>query len=229
MHPYLYTNPSEEALNEWIAENWNEAIDTHEYSKAFFFDYSISHDFPYRFFIQNYAITSDYLKYSVENVFTIAFSKLQDTDEKTLYAYSQPMRMTLKEFVDFNDSERGIGCYNALVVLLRLAYCLRFCAQFELVHNDIKMDNIMIPDENNPTDIRLIDFGESFIGFDQLSSSPVLKKGNVYYKYVLSYKSKCRAPELLKEYKDERVIDTSKADVWSLGVLAYSVSIGWIH
>ena len=133
------------------------------------------------------------------------------------------MRMTLKEYVDFNDNEKGIGCYNALVVLLRLAFCLRYCAQFELIHNDLKMDNIMIPDETNPTDVRLIDFGESFIGFDQLSSSPALKKGNVHYKYTLLGCVPCRAPELLTEYKDERVIDTSKADVWSLGVLAYSV------
>lgn len=33
-----------------------------------------------------------------------------------------------------------------------------------------------------------------------------------------------RAPELSCYYKDERVIDSSKADVWSLGVLAYAVS-----
>ena len=33
-----------------------------------------------------------------------------------------------------------------------------------------------------------------------------------------------RAPELSRNYKDERVIDSSKADVWSLGMLAYAVS-----
>lgn len=34
-----------------------------------------------------------------------------------------------------------------------------------------------------------------------------------------------RAPELYKDYQDISSIDASKADVWSLGVLTYSVSV----
>ena len=35
-----------------------------------------------------------------------------------------------------------------------------------------------------------------------------------------------RAPELYRSYRDVTAIDASKADVWSLGVLAYSVRKG---
>lgn len=34
-----------------------------------------------------------------------------------------------------------------------------------------------------------------------------------------------RAPELAKEYADMRVINASRADVWSLGMLAYTVGV----
>lgn len=34
-----------------------------------------------------------------------------------------------------------------------------------------------------------------------------------------------RAPELAKEYADTRVINASRADVWSLAMLAYTVGV----
>ena len=176
IHPYLFSSPTEDILKEMKTVDWEKPLNTHEYAKAFYFDSIVTHDFSFRYFIQNYAITTDLLRYSTED---------SCETEWTLYAFSQRMNMTLKEFVEYNDNEKGIGCYNALVVLLRLAFCLNHCYQYELVHNDIKMDNIMIPDDQNPTDVRLIDFGEGFVGFDQLSSSPVLRKGNVHYKYSI--------------------------------------------
>ncbi|KNB42375.1 serine threonine protein kinase [Blastocystis sp. subtype 4] len=62
-------------------------------------------------------------------------------------------------------------------------------------------------------EVRLIDFGESFVGFDVDSSFEIIRKGNAHTK----------APELYRDYHDTMIIDASKADVWSLGVLTYSV------
>lgn len=93
------------------------------------------------------------------------------------------MGMSLKQYLDKND--KPVGCYNALMILLRLAYCLKHLALYEIVHNDMKMENIMILDETKPTNVYLIDFGESYVGFDVLSSSPAVKKGNMHYKYEL--------------------------------------------
>ena len=96
--------------------------------------------------------------------------------------YCQQMSKTLQDYVNHSDSEKGIGCYNALLVLLQLAYCIQFYSQYEIVHNDIKLDNIMLDHTDNLANIRWIDFGESFVGFDQLSNADVLKKGNLHYK-----------------------------------------------
>lgn len=158
--------------------DWSESIETAEYDKAFYLDYSISHDFPHRSLLHHYAITCDSLRYSLDSNQASNYSSL----DTTFYLFCQPMVMSLKQFVERNDAEKGLGCYNALVILLRLASCLNHLQKYEIVHNDIKMDNILLRDDKNPTDICLIDFGESFIGCDQYSSSPVVKKGNVHYK-----------------------------------------------
>ena len=92
------------------------------------------------------------------------------------------MSLSLKAYLDHSDNETGIGCYHALAILLRLSYCLHYLYQFEIVHNDLKLDNIMIVKEETPTDIRLIDFGESYVGFDIISTSPAIKKGNMHFK-----------------------------------------------
>ena len=96
--------------------------------------------------------------------------------------FIEPMAMTLDAYIKRIDNETGIGAYNALLVLCRLALCLCHLYQYGIVHNDLKPDNVMIKDEASPNDVRLIDFGESFIGMDVVSSSPVCKKGNLHYK-----------------------------------------------
>ena len=68
IHPYLYTNSTSDCLTELNESNWNEPLSTHEYDKSFYLDYSISHDFPYRYFIQNYILTTDLLYFSLDKV-----------------------------------------------------------------------------------------------------------------------------------------------------------------
>ena len=137
--------------------------------------------------------------------------------------FIEPMTITLDAYLKRIDNEFGIGAYNALLVLCRLDLCLCHMYQYGIVHNDLKPDNVMIKDETRPNNVRLIDFGESFVGMDVMSSSPVCKKGNLHYKHVLRSDMRTRAPELAQEYADVRVINASRADVWSLGMLAYTV------
>lgn len=68
IHPYLHTNSSSNVLSELYESAWNSSCDTFEYSKSFYFDYSISHDFPFRYFVQNYSIQSDLLHFSLDPV-----------------------------------------------------------------------------------------------------------------------------------------------------------------
>ena len=75
-----------------------------------------------------------------------------------------------------------------------------------MIHRDIKPENIMITDQNS---VRLIDFGLS-----KASSSAKLRDiaGTPYY----------MAPEVLQgSYQAE-------ADIWSLGVLLYTLVSGYL-
>lgn len=96
--------------------------------------------------------------------------------------FVEPMTMTLDAYLKRIDNDNGIGAYNALLVLCRLTLCLCHLYQYGIVHNDLKPDNVMIKDEEWPNDVKLIDFGESFVGMDVLSTSPACKKGNMHYK-----------------------------------------------
>ncbi len=96
--------------------------------------------------------------------------------------FVEPMTMTLDAYLKRIDNDNGIGAYNALLVLCRLTLCLCHLYQYGIVHNDLKLDNVMIKDEEWPNDVKLIDFGESFVGMDVLSTSPACKKGNMHYK-----------------------------------------------
>ena len=71
--------------------------------------------------------------------------------------------------------------YIALLVLLRLSLVLEHCFAYQIVHNDLKPDNIMLRN-NSIAEVCLIDFGESFLGFDVVSDSPVVTKGNQHFK-----------------------------------------------
>lgn len=68
IHPYLYTNSTSDILSELHESDWSSSSDTFEYSKSFYFDFSISHDFPFRYFVQNYSIQSDFLHFSLDPV-----------------------------------------------------------------------------------------------------------------------------------------------------------------
>ena len=75
-----------------------------------------------------------------------------------------------------------------------------------IVHRDIKPDNIMITDNNT---VRLIDFGLSKMSKKKQMTTVA---GTPFY----------MAPEVLEGGY------TSKADMWSLGVLLYTLVSGYL-
>jgi len=87
--------------------------------------------------------------------------------------------------------------------LVQIARALEYCHRREIIHRDIKLENVMFGKDNQ---LKLIDFGLSANSFTDLS----LKDEIVGTPYYVS-------PEM----SEGRGQATQKTDVWSLGVLLY--------
>ncbi|KAJ3425285.1 hypothetical protein M0812_27720 [Anaeramoeba flamelloides] len=82
-----------------------------------------------------------------------------------------------------------------------------YCHQLQIVHRDLKLENVLIDQEMN---IKIIDFG----------LSNFVEKGQLLKTYCGSPSYSC--PEILSRRK----YDGFKADVWSLGVILYALIVG---
>ena len=89
----------------------------------------------------------------------------------------------------------------------QLLSAINHCHANGVIHRDIKHENIMITDTNQ---VRLIDFGLSMI--KQKRKLIHERAGTAYY----------MAPEVLNGNYNE------KADLWSLGVLLYTLVCGYM-
>ena len=96
---------------------------------------------------------------------------------------------------------------TAACYMRSLFSAINHCHAVNIVHRDIKPDNIMITENNT---VRLIDFGLSKANKNGQSLHTVA--GTPYY----------MAPEVLEGSY------TSKADIWSLGVLLYTLVSGYL-
>jgi calcium-dependent protein kinase len=88
-----------------------------------------------------------------------------------------------------------------------LFQAINHCHAQGIVHRDIKPDNIMI---TNSETVRLIDFGLSKASKNNRNLTTVA--GTPYY----------MAPEVLEGSYSQ------KADIWSLGVLLYTLVCGYL-
>jgi len=88
-----------------------------------------------------------------------------------------------------------------------LFQAINHCHAQGIVHRDIKPDNIMITETDT---VRLIDFGLSKASNNKAKMTTVA--GTPYY----------MAPEVLEGSY------SSKADIWSLGVLLYTLVCGYL-
>lgn len=85
---------------------------------------------------------------------------------------------------------------------------ISYCHEKGIVHRDLKLENFLFETNQSESLLKLIDFGLSqHINEDEKFYKPV---GTAYYV----------APEVLNGCYDE------KCDIWSIGVIAYMVSLG---
>jgi serine/threonine-protein kinase HSL1 (negative regulator of Swe1 kinase) len=111
------------------------------------------------------------------------------------------------DLFNFIPSDGGLEDSKMKVIFEQICLATQYFHKFNIVHNDIKLDNIMI----NPKTlkIKIIDFGLCQVMKSRSELSNIFR-GTVEY---------C-APEVLLRYTHDPFL----ADVWSMGVVLYGMA-----
>lgn len=120
-----------------------------------------------------------------------------------------------RTLLDFISDERP-SLPQLKAVMLQICKAVNYMHQNEIVHRDLKLENILITDKGQ---VKLIDFG---LAVNLRTQSSAVFCGSVDY----------IAPELLSSYHfgmDTTVKTTSlkKCDVWSLGIVFFALLVGY--
>lgn len=117
----------------------------------------------------------------------------------------------------FYKIERGFTELELSIIFYQLFSALCYCHEHNIVHRDLKLENILIYDIDNIGDtsmeyfwIKLIDFGTAKLFNRKRSEQTII--GTSYY----------IAPEVLKKNYNE------KCDTWSAGVILYILLVGGV-
>ncbi len=98
---------------------------------------------------------------------------------------------------------------RAATLFHSIATALYYLHTYGIVHRDLKLENIMMADETEDSDVKLVDFGLSkIIGPKEKCAEPYGTIGMA-------------APEVLKKLPYDK-----RADIWSLGSILYVLLCG---
>ncbi len=135
---------------------------------------------------------------------------LDDIFENTEYIY------IVMEFLRGGNLSSFMGKHQHKIeearvcgIIHSVAVALFYLHSYGIIHRDIKPDNIVMVDESEASDVKIVDFGLSkFVGPSEKCVEP-------YGTYGYA------APEVLKSVPYDKSVD-----VWSLGVVAYTLLWG---
>ena len=96
------------------------------------------------------------------------------------------------------------------VFIIQIVTAVGYLHELDLVHRDLKLENIMVCDDGY---IKLIDFG----------MATMLKPGERSGDYVGT--AEYMAPEILENSKDRQT--DKNVDWWAVGIIAYELMFGW--
>lgn len=102
-------------------------------------------------------------------------------------------------------------------IMHQLCCAVYYLHNFGIIHRDLKPENILMSDETDEAEPKILDFGLS--RFLNNGETCLESHGTVV---IIFYKTKSYVcPEVLKEEPYD-----FKADIWSLGIIAYLLIIG---
>lgn len=128
-------------------------------------------------------------------------------NESYIYIVMEQLHEDLYNFLE----KRGfkLSESRACSIIHSLATAIYYFHSYGIVHRDLKLDNIMMIDETDDSDIKVVDFGLSkMIGPGETCSEPY---GTLGY----------AAPEVL-----ERKNYGKEVDIWGLGIISYILLTG---
>ncbi len=124
-----------------------------------------------------------------------------------LYIVMELLHVDLYVYLQKRDFE--ISEQRACNIIHSLATALFYLHSYGIVHRDLKLDNIMMTDESEDSDVKLVDFGLSkIIGPKETCEEPY---GTLGY----------AAPEVLL-----RIPYGKAVDIWGLGIIAFILLSG---
>ena len=134
----------------------------------------------------------------------IKFISTEETNSK-LYIITELLKGgTLKSYID-NNSE-SLSEEKSIQILFHLLQAVNYIHNKDIVHRDIKPDNIMFADKNDLSSLKLVDFGLSGFTYDTSSFC-----GTLLF----------MSPELLEASSSNASISNQKGcDIWSVGIIA---------
>ncbi|GAB4822230.1 hypothetical protein N2152v2_009276 [Parachlorella kessleri] len=139
----------------------------------------------------------------------VAIIRMYEACETPDYVYIMMEHCTRGSLLEYVRDKKKLPEEEAVVTLQQLLLALQFCHRKDVVHRDIKLENILIDGEGN---MKLIDFG--LCGY-----------------YVAGKRLRCHcgspsyaAPEIVarKDYLGPPV------DVWSLGIVLFAMLAGYL-
>ena len=116
------------------------------------------------------------------------------------------------DLLDFANKQ-GLPMHESAVFTIssQLLRALKYMHGRGVIHADIKLENVLLPEENSIESLRLIDFG---LSYKKLVRDDLLKVTSGTLSYM--------APEMLRETQQYDV----QCDMWSMGVLIFILATG---
>eukprot|EP00612_Vaucheria_litorea_P008351 CAMPEP_0171472934 /NCGR_PEP_ID=MMETSP0946-20130122/1557_1 /TAXON_ID=109269 /ORGANISM="Vaucheria litorea, Strain CCMP2940" /LENGTH=714 /DNA_ID=CAMNT_0012002633 /DNA_START=282 /DNA_END=2426 /DNA_ORIENTATION=- len=127
------------------------------------------------------------------------------------------------ELFDWIVNKGLLSEHDTCRVMQDIIRAIEFLHMHNIVHGDIKPENIMIAEDTNTLDVRLGDFGTAFevMGHKKKENND----DDDFYgpsRMTVAYSP----PEVVNQNKNEQTEVGPKADVWALGVLMYILIAG---
>ena len=128
-------------------------------------------------------------------------------DDENYYLISEYMEGG--ELFDFMMDHTKVPEFIAFTIIEQLLSAINYLHNHNIIHRDIKPENVMLLNKNDPSLIKLIDFGTcKRFEKNQKFTTPV---GSCYY----------MAPEQIMGEYDHRV------DIWACGIILYVLLVGY--